>query len=238
MPVSLKEGPFPSEVHMRATIVDDIKDKDDKLSFKMLRDSDLIIATEEGRTCCSRLQVDPHLVLSDHCGEGVEEPQINAKTVVLPYSETEGASRIEFAVNTAFELGAGNVAILAETDFGEKGCATEPKYAAVLAKYPGKAALVNSRYTIVAVTSKDRCTIHGDVGRVVTLIPYADSVEGLRGIGFLNEIDYERLEPGKCVIKNEIKEDEAALWIQKGILLLIAERSTGVETPHPFEAER
>ncbi|GAI54790.1 unnamed protein product, partial [marine sediment metagenome] len=64
---------------------------------------------------------------------------------------------------------------------------------ALVARYPGRLAILDGTATLVAVDRSERCVLHGEIGSVVSLIPYGSGRLNVRTKGLKYSLEDEPL---------------------------------------------
>ena len=94
----------------------------------------------------------------------------------------------------------------------------------LVAKYPGRVAIVDGDATLVAIDNTRKFRLHGTPGSVVSLIPFGRSVEKVTSIGLRYPIEKEDLTVGTRGISNRLSAHESCTCVAEGLLLAYAEQ--------------
>jgi len=179
--------------------------------------SDLLIAVEGGTKHFAALGLKPDILVGEIDSIAPIRVLKGNDIVRIPCSPNKNKSDVEVAVEYAFEQKCEQVVLLAAV--GDRLDYTL-KNVALAARYPGRLAILDGTATLVAVDRSERCMLHGEVGSVVSLIPYGSGRLKVRTKGLKYSLEDEPLAFVTQGLSNELSQTEACVCVSEGILLL------------------
>ena len=178
-------------------------------------DYDLVIAADGGFKHLKAMRLSPHAVIGDMDSVDADSLQ-DGGPEQISYPEKKDKSDAELAVELAFTRGCDFVALL-----GASGARLDHTLGNVslLAKYPGRLAMVEGGTTLVAVDPSKKCKLHGKPGATVSLVPFplAEKVT-TQGLEYI--LEKEDLPPGTRGISNKLAQENGCVCTGSGLLLV------------------
>mgnify|MGYP006305911129 CR=1 FL=1 len=182
---------------------------------------DLRIAADGGARHLWKLGLKPHVVIGDMDSLDHSLWENDPSVERIAASSDKDKTDAELAVDLAFERGCYQVTLFAAT--GGRLDHTLGNVSLV-AKYPGRVAIVDGDATLVAIDNTRKFRLHGTPGSVVSLIPFGRSVEKVTSIGLRYPIEKEDLTVGTRGISNRLSAHESCTCVAEGLLLAYAEQ--------------
>jgi thiamine pyrophosphokinase len=179
--------------------------------------SDLLIAVDGGTKHLTALGLKPDILVGEIDTDAPNETLKGSGIVRIPCPPDKNKSDVEAAVQYAFEQGCEQVVLL-EAIGGRLDYTL--KNVALAARYPGRLAIIDGTATLVAVDRSERCMLHGEVGSVVSLIPYGPGRPKVRTKGLKYLLEDEPLAFVTQGLSNELSQAEACVCVSEGILLV------------------
>jgi len=179
--------------------------------------SDLLIAVDGGTKHIAALGLKPDTLIGKIDAVASIVVLKGNDIVQIPYPPDENKSDVEVAVEYAFEQECEQVVLLAAV--GDRLDHTLENVTLV-ARYPGRLAILDGTATLVAVDSSERCMLHGEAGSVVSLIPYGSGRLKVRTKGLKYSLEDEPLAFATQGLSNELSQTEACVCVSEGILLV------------------
>ena len=181
---------------------------------------DLLIAADGGVRLMADLGLKPGVIIGDM--DSVAPDTWNGENHIkqIPYSPRKDKSDAELAVDYALELGYQQVILVAAT--GGRLDHTLGNVA-LLVSHPGQVALFDGASTLVAVDKSEKCRLHGQVGTLVSLIPYSLGPFTVRTKGLKYPLQDESLNSATHGLSNELSQTETCVCVSNGILLVYIE---------------
>jgi len=186
--------------------------------------SDLVIAADGGTEHLVVLGVKPDAIIGDMDSLGTETKWAGDDILRVPHPSDKDKSDAELAVEYALAQGCRQVALIAAA--GKRLDHTLGNIA-LMAKYPGRVAIVDGTFTLVAVNRSERCVLHGSIGATVSLIPYGSGLATVTTRGLKYALQNEPLAFATHGLSNELSETEACVCVAEGILLVCIETGIG-----------
>lgn len=186
---------------------------------------ELIIAADGGAVHLNAMNVVPHVMVGDM--DSMPDPSWPQDEQVerISFPEDKDKSDAELAVELAFERGCTVVTLL-----GAAGGRLDHLLGNVslLAKYPGRLAMVTSDATLVAVDPSEKCRLQGGPLSRVSLIPFPVA-EQVTTTGLHYSLMKQDLLPGTRGISNALSQQEGCVCVSGGLLLVYAESKGAVD---------
>ena len=187
-----------------------------------LEQYDYIICADHGMCHAKHLGIKPHLIVGDFDSSTVEElAYFEALGVeILRFNPEKDDTDTEIAIQKAAQLGAKEVTI-----YGGLGSRLDHSLANVhlvyqLLKRGIKGYLINPNNKVSVIDEK--CVITGNVGDLVSLIPFSGDVEGVTTKGLAFSLNEATIPMGTSLgVSNYLIEKKAEITIKKGILIII-----------------
>jgi thiamine pyrophosphokinase len=199
---------------------------DPQKARSLVKSDDFIICADGGARYALDLGLDPGLVIGDFdsLGPGESEKAERAGAQIIRYPHDKNETDLELALYHALELKPSSIVIIAA--LGNR-----------LDQTLGNVALLSdSRLDELNVRLDDgveeaffcrsQSELHGVSGDIVSLIPWGDSVKGVRTEGLKWPLKNEILQPEKTRgISNELLGNSATVNLSSGLLLIVHRRA-------------
>ncbi len=187
---------------------------------KAANDCDLLIAADGGAKYFLDIGLTPHVITGDmdSIDLGIWANKTNIR--FIQYQAEKDKSDTELAVEYALEQGCRQVILLAAT--GGRMDHTLGNVA-LLAAYPGRIAILDDNYTLVAVDKSEKCVLNGNIGTTVSLIPYGVGPLTIRTTGLRYPLPDQSLQYPTHGLSNEMSQTQACVCVKDGILLVSIE---------------
>jgi len=177
--------------------------------------SDLVVAADGGARHIAMLGLRPDVIIGDM--DSLSRATEWGDMMRIRYPSDKDKTDAELAVEYALALGCQQVTLVAAV--GGRLDHTLGNVALV-ARYPGRVAIVNEEYTLVAVNQSERCVLHGSIGGTVSLIPYGSGEVLVRTHGLKYSLQNEPLVFATRGVSNELSETEACICVSGGVMLV------------------
>jgi len=184
--------------------------------------ADMVIAADGGLHHLEELGLNPHVIIGDMDSIDAWLLDKNSSIERITFPAEKEKTDTELAIELAFEKGCSQVTLLAAT--GGRIDHTLGNIA-LTAKYPGRVAIVEGNTTLVAIDKSRKCRLKGNVGDRISLIPFGESVTGVRATGLQYHIEKEDLKVGTRGISNKMDAENACICISSGVLLVYSKQS-------------
>jgi len=191
--------------------------KDPDRAGAVVAGAELVIAADGGAGHLAALGVKPDVIIGDMDSLCAETVWDGADVVRIPHPPAKDRSDVELAVEHAFARGCEQVTLMAT--IGKRLDHTLGNIA-VVAKHPGRVAMLDGAFTLVAVNRSEKCVLRGCVGAAVSLIPYGASQGRVRTRGLKYPLEDEPLAFATHGLSNELSETEACVCVSGGVLLV------------------
>ncbi len=178
---------------------------------------DLLIATEGGAKHLAALGLQPGIIVGDMDSIDTDKRTDENSIVRIPYSPYKKKSGVELAVEYALEQGCQEIILVAAVDGRLDHTLGN---VALVASYPGRIAIIDGVSTLVAVDKSEKCILHGQIGALVSLIPYGSGPFTVRSKGLKYSLGDETLHSATHGLGNELSLTEACVCVSNGILLV------------------
>lgn len=178
---------------------------------------DLLIAADGGAKHLAGIGLKPRIIIGDMDSIGAGILNDKGDIMLIPHSPDKDKSDAELAVEYALEQGCEQVIMVAA--IGGRLDHTLGNVALV-ARYPGRIAILDGVSTLVAVDKSEKCMLHGQVGTPVSLIPYGSGPFTVRTKGLKYSLADESLYSATHGLSNELSLTEACVCVSNGILLV------------------
>lgn len=185
-------------------------------------DADIVIAADGGARHLEQLGLKPHVIIGDM--DSIKDSLWRQDSSIerISFPREKDKTDTQLAIDLAFERGCSQITLLAAT--GGRIDHTLGNVA-LTAKYPGRVAIVEGNMTLVAIDKSRKCRLKGSVGDRISLIPFGESVTGVRATGLQYHIEKEDLKVGTRGICNKLNAESACICISSGVLLVYSEQS-------------
>jgi thiamine pyrophosphokinase len=181
---------------------------------------DLLIATTGGAKHLAVLGRQPEIVIGDMDSVGVNEWKNDDNILKIPYSPDKNKSDVELAVEYALKHECREIFLIAAV--GDRLDYTLSNVALV-AGNPGRIAILDGASTLIAVDKSEKCILHGQVGTLVSLIPYGPGPFKVRTKGLKYSLEDELLHSATYGLSNELSQTQACVCVSNGVLLVYVE---------------
>ena len=178
---------------------------------------DLLISTDAGAKHLAGIGLQPRIVIGDMDSIATDLWKDENSITWIPHSQDKDKSDVELAVEYALEQGCQEITLVAA--IGGRLDHTLGNVALV-ASYPGRIAIIDGVSTLVAVDKSEKCILHGQVGILVSLIPYGSGPFTVRAKGLKYSLGDEPLHSATHGLSNELSLTEACVCVSNGILLV------------------
>jgi len=178
---------------------------------------DILIAANGGAKLMADLGLKPGVIIGDM--DSAVPDMWNGENHIkrIPYSPRKDKSDAELAVDYALELGYQQVILVAAT--GGRLDHTLGNVT-LLVSHPGQVALFDGTSTLVAVDKSEKCRLHGQIGTLVSLIPYSLGPFTIRTKGLKYQLQDESLNSATHGLSNELSQTETCVCVSNGVLLV------------------
>jgi thiamine pyrophosphokinase len=187
-------------------------------AYPVIHNSQLVIAADGGSKHLALLHVEPDVIVGD-MDSLVPDTWPNVQRI--SYHMEKNKTDTELAVEYAFSQECQQVSLLAAT--GGRLDHTLGNIALV-ARYPGRVAILLEEATLVAADKTQKCLLHGAKGTIVSLIPFGTDPVTIRSEGLKYPLDDRPLTHPTHGLSNEMIGSEASIWVLTGVLLVYVER--------------
>ncbi len=198
--------------------------KDAEAARQVARRCDLIIAADGGAKHAAALGLRPHVIVGDMDSADRTLLQDSKEAELIVWPQEKDKTDTELGVELAFKRGCGEVTLLAAV--GDRLDHTLGNVMLV-AKHPGRVEILDGRATLAAVGPSKEYRVHGEIGTIVSLIPYGSLVEKVKSTGLKYPLTGSDLTLGTRGMSNEIRQSEASVSVNRGILLVYVEPAIG-----------
>ncbi len=181
---------------------------------------DLLIAADGGAKHFVDIGLIPQVIIGDMDSVNDDMWKNNRGIEHIRYPEAKDKSDAELAVEYALEHGCKQVILVAAT--GGRLDHTLGNVA-LIASHPGQVAFFDGTSTLIAVDKSEKCTLHGQVGTVVSLIPYGLDPFTVRTNGLKYALRDECLNSATHGLSNELSQTETCVCVSNGVLLVYIE---------------
>ncbi len=178
---------------------------------------DLLISTDAGAKHLAGIGLQPRIVIGGMDSIATDLWKDENSITWIPHSQDKDKSDVELAVEYALEQGCQEITLVAA--IGGRLDHTLGNVALV-ASYPGRIAIIDGVSTLVAVDKSEKCILHGQVGILVSLIPYGSGPFTVRAKGLKYSLGDEPLHSATHGLSNELSLTEACVCVSNGILLV------------------
>jgi len=178
---------------------------------------DLLIAADGGANHLAGIGLKPRIIIGDMDSIATDMWKDENSIAWVPHSPEKDKSDVELAVEYALEQGCREITLVAAV--GGRLDHTLGNVALV-ASYPGRIAILNGTSTLIAVDKSEKCILHGQIGTLVSLIPYGSGPFTVRAKGLKYSLGDETLHSATHGLSNELSLTEACVCVSSGILLV------------------
>ncbi len=187
---------------------------------QIANDCDLLIAADGGAKYFFDIGLTPQVIIGDM--DSINSDMWKSKSDIehIRYPADKDKSDAELAIEYALEHGYEQIILVAAT--GGRLDHTLGNIALV-AGYTGRVAIFDGTSTLVAVDKSKKCTLHGRIGAIVSLMPYSTSPLKVRTNGLKYPLQNECLISATHGLSNELSQTEACICVSDGILLVYIE---------------
>jgi thiamine pyrophosphokinase len=190
--------------------------------------ADLVVAADGGALICERWGIVPHVVVGDMDSlgrEGVERLRARGARIEA-YPREKDETDLELAIEAARKAGADEIVLVAA--FGGKRLDHEIANVLLLAA-GSRMSAVRGGTVMRVIRDGERVSLDGEPGDLVSLVPLADDVQGVRTDGLRYPLRDEPLRFARARgVSNEIVERPAAVGVARGALLVVTTRMGAV----------
>jgi len=177
----------------------------------------LLIAADGGAKYFTDLGLKPRIIIGDMDSIGAGILNDKGDIMLIPHSPDKDKSDTELAVEYALEQGCKQVILVAAVSGRLDHTLGN---VALVASYPGRIAIIDGVSTLVAVDKSEKCILHGQIGTLVSLIPYGSGPFTVRAKGLKYSLGDETLHSATHGLSNELSLTEACVCVSSGILLV------------------
>ena len=187
---------------------------------QIVEECDLLIAADGGARHLGEIGLTPQAIVGDM--DSIDTDTWMGKSTVeyIQYPTDKNKTDAELAVEYALDHGCEQILLVAATGgrldhtLGNIG---------LVAHYPGQVALLKNNATLVAVDKSEKCVLHGEVGTLVSLVPYHTEKLSIRTKGLKYSLQDECLTAATHGVSNALAQTEACVCVSGGILLVYIE---------------
>jgi thiamine pyrophosphokinase len=196
----------------------------------------VVVAADSGVEQAQALGLHIDLAVGDFdsVGAAALEVAASAGATIERHPVAKDATDLELALDAALALRPARIHVL-----GGHGGRLDHLLAnaLLLARPEHREVLVTARMGSATVTVvRDRATIRGPIGDLVTLLPAGGPARGITTAGLLYPLEQEDLWPGSTRgVSNELVADPATVTLEDGVLLAVQPGQLGI---HHQEARR
>ena len=187
---------------------------------QIAKDCDLLIAADGGAKYFVDIGLTPKVIIGDMDSVDSDIWKNNSDIEHIRYPEAKDKTDAELAVEYALEHGCEQVILVAAT--GGRLDHTLGNVA-LIASHPGQVALFDGTSTLIAVDKSEKCILHGQVGTLVSLIPYGTGPFTVRTKGLKYALWDECLNSDTHGLSNELSKTETCVCVSNGVLLVYIE---------------
>ena len=183
-------------------------------------DCDLLIAANEGTKYCIDFGLTPQVIIGDMDSIDSDLWKNNHGIEYIRHPIDKDESDTELAVEYALKHECEQVILIAAT-----GGRLDHTLAnvALIASHPGQVALFDGTSTLIAVDKSEKCILHGQVGTLVSLLPYGPGPFTVRTNGLKYALRDECLNSVTHGLSNELCQIETCVCVSNGVLLVYIE---------------
>ena len=191
---------------------------------QIVKDYDLLIAADGGVRYCVDFGLTPQVIIGDMDSVGSDSLKNNQGIEYIRHPINKDRSDTELAVEYALEHGCEQIILIAAT-----GGHLDHTLAnvALIASHPGQVALFDGTSTLIAVDKSEKCILHGQVGTLVSLLPYGPGPFTVRTNGLRYALRDECMNFVTHGLSNELCQMETCVCVSSGILLVYIENEGG-----------
>jgi thiamine pyrophosphokinase len=192
----------------------------------LVKPDDFIICADGGTRYALDLGLDPGLVIGDFDSLGPEESEKaeRAGAQIIRYPHDKNETDLELALYHALELKPSSIVILAA--LGNRLDQTFGNVALLSDTRLGELDVRLDDGVEEAFFCRGRSELRGTAGDIVSLIPWGNSVKGVRTEGLKWPLNNETLHPEKTRgISNELLGNSATVNLSSGLLLIVHRRA-------------
>ncbi len=210
---------YDMENNMKGCIVCNGEIYDYERAKALIADCELVIAADGGAKHLITMNIVPNVIVGDMDSVETIPWQEDEKVEQLLLPRSKDKTDAESSVDLAFERGCRFITLL-----GASGGRLDHTLGniSLVAKYPGRVAMVDGRSTLVAVDSSEKCLLNGLQGSIVSFIPFPIA-EKVTTMGLQYSLEKEDLLPGTRGISNALCQQNGCVCISGGLLLVYIE---------------
>ncbi|WP_054739155.1 thiamine diphosphokinase [Cellulosilyticum ruminicola] len=183
---------------------------------------DYIICADAGMKHCRKLNLIPHLIVGDFDSTNMLDLMYyeDLNVPIHRFSTHKDETDTELALRYAIEEGATEVVI-----WGAVGSRLDHTLGNVHLLYSAlkqgvKVTLMNEKNTVMLVDNM--IELKGQIGQLVSLIPFSEKVEGISTIGLAYSLSEDTLWVGSSIgVSNYMTSSKAIIKVKAGFLLVI-----------------
>ena len=183
---------------------------------EQILECELVIAADGGANHLRTMGLIPNVLIGDM--DSLRTPSWPEKEKIeqICFPQDKDKSDAELAVELALERGCDFVSLI-----GATGGRLDHMLGNVslLAKFPGRIALVDGEETLVAVDSSEKCVLQGQSRATVSLIPFPLAKQ-VTTTGLRYSLMKQDLLPGTKGISNSLEQSKGCVCVNGGLLLV------------------
>lgn len=185
-----------------------------KYIFDYIKDDDYIICADSGYDHVKALGIKPDIIIGDmDSAENMPEQE----TVIL-YPPEKDFTDSELAINFAIEKGYKTLLM-----FGMIGSRVDHSYSnlSLLFRLRGYEAYIIDSNNVISMLF-DTITINGEVGDIISILPFSGDIKGVTTSGLKYKLDNDVIKIGTSLgVSNEMAENACTISIKEGTALII-----------------
>lgn len=180
----------------------------------------LLVAADGGVNHLVRLNLTAQVIVGDMDSMVAEPWSGSEKPIQISHSPNKDKSDTQLAVEYVFQQGFQQVTLIAAV-----GGRLDHSLGnvALVAQYPGRVAMIDEHYTLVAADKSQKCRLQGRIGALVSLIPYGTDPTRVRTTGLKYPLEDKVLAHATHGLSNEMVEPKACVWVSEGTILVYIE---------------
>jgi len=183
-------------------------------------DCNLLIAADGGARYCADFGLTPQVIIGDMDSIDSDLWKNNQGIEYIRHPIHKDRSDTELAVEYALAHGCEQVLLIAA--MGGRLDHTLANIA-LMASRPGQVALFDGTSTLIAVDKSEKCMLQGQMGTLVSLLPYGPGPLTVRTNGLKYALRDECMNSVTHGLSNELCHTEACVCVKNGILLVYIE---------------
>lgn len=191
----------------------------------LIHPDDIILCADGGTRHAMELGVHPSTIIGDFdsLSDADTKKAEDAGAKIIRYSHDKNETDLELAVLHALDFKPSSIVIIAA--LGDRLDQTLGNIALLSDQRLARLDIRLDDGLEEAFFCRSRCELQGKRGELVSLIPWAGAVEGIRTVGLKWPLQNETLYPEKTRgISNELLGGEATVSLNSGLLLVVHRR--------------